>query len=199
MNVSVVRRVLPLFFAFNKAHYSRWCSLYFEDCLASKSTYPDIFDCFINEVYVVAQSLRKESRIPVDMAVDKQYFKLAKKGAVCKWNLIRYEKLLYTLNLEFLCHFIVDDEYKQQQEFFPFANKADKLLLIPLLNISNERRVILIFLMTMLQISWLVSLLILKIWCTPLQLLKWCTASLNYLDLIKKLLSCLTQSQEQKL
>ena len=153
MNVSVVRRVLPLFFAFNKAHYSRWCSLYFEDCLASKSTYPDIFDCFINEVYVVAQSLRKESRIPVDMAVDKQYFKLAKKGAVCKWNLIRYEKLLYTLNLEFLCHFIVDDEYKQQQEFFPFANKADKLLLIPLLNISNERRVILIFLMTMLQIS----------------------------------------------
>ena len=157
------------------------------------------FDCFINEVYVVAQSLRKESRIPVDMAVDKQYFKLAKKGAVCKWNLIRYEKLLYTLNLEFLCHFIVDDEYKQQQEFFPFANKADKLLLIPLLNISNERRVILIFLMTMLQISWLVSLLILKIWCTPLQLLKWCTASLNYLDLIKKLLTCLTQSQEQKL
>lgn len=72
MKVSVVRRVLPLFFAFNRAHYSRFGSLHFEDCLASKSTYPDIFGCFINEVYVVAQSLRKESRILVDMALGKQ-------------------------------------------------------------------------------------------------------------------------------
>ena len=50
-----------------------------------------------------------------------------KKEAVCKWNLITHDKLLYTSNLEFLCDVIVDDEYNLHHKFSPFANKADKI------------------------------------------------------------------------
>ena len=64
LHVSVVRRALALFFAFNRSHYSRWYPLYFEDCLGLKSTYPDIFHCFIKKGFLVAQIFRKGSRIP---------------------------------------------------------------------------------------------------------------------------------------
>ena len=70
-----------------------------------KSTYPDIFDCFIREGFVAEQILRKGSLIPIDIVLEKQCNKPAKepsgiigisrqKEAVCKWNLIRHDKLL---------------------------------------------------------------------------------------------------------
>ena len=74
----------------------------------------------------------------MDMALEKQYNKpkkglsgiiciSRKKEAVCKWNLITHDKLLYTSNLEFLCDLIVDNEYNLHHEFSPSANKADKI------------------------------------------------------------------------
>ena len=74
----------------------------------------------------------------MDMALENQYNKLAKgssgitgisrkKEVVCKWNLIRHDKLLYTSNLEILCNLIVDDEYNLHHEFSSSANKADKI------------------------------------------------------------------------
>ena len=74
----------------------------------------------------------------MDMALEKQYNKPAKgpsgiigisrrKEAVCKWNLIRHDKLLYTSNLESLCNLIADDEYNLHHEFSPSAHKADKI------------------------------------------------------------------------
>ena len=74
----------------------------------------------------------------MDMTLENQYNKLAKgssgvtgisrkKEVVCKWNLIRHDKLLYTSNLEILCNLIVDDEYNLHHEFSSSANKADKI------------------------------------------------------------------------
>ena len=73
----------------------------------------------------------------MDMVLEKQCNKLAKgpsgiisisrkKKAVCKWNLIEHDKLLYTSNLEFLYDLIVDDELNPHQEFSPSVCKADK-------------------------------------------------------------------------
>ena len=74
----------------------------------------------------------------MDMVLEKQCNKLAKgpsgiigisqkKKAVCKWNLIKHDKLLYTSNLEFLYDLIVDDELNPNHEFSPSVCKADKI------------------------------------------------------------------------
>ena len=95
---------MPLFFAFNKKIETRSCPLYFEYCLALENTYPDIF-LLLHKAFVVAQSLKKISHVPVDMTLKKKYNKYAKgsyeiigfsrrKEAVCRW--IRHDKLLYT-------------------------------------------------------------------------------------------------------
>ena len=83
LQVSAVHQALPLFFALNRTHYSRWCSLYFEDCSALKSTYPDIFDCFIKEGSVVAQNpqYNNPAKGPCGIIGISQ-----KKEAFCKWN-----------------------------------------------------------------------------------------------------------------
>ena len=91
-----------------------------------------------HEGFVVAQSLRKGSYIPMDMILKKKHNNLAKrpswiidvsrkKEAVCKWNLIRHDKLPYTSNLEFLWNHIAGDEYNLDHKFSPSANKADKI------------------------------------------------------------------------
>ena len=91
-----------------------------------------------HEGFVVAQSLRKGSHIPMDMILKKKHNNLAKrpswiidvsrkKEAVCKRNLIRHDKLPYTSNLEFLWNHIADDEYNLDHKFSPSANKADKI------------------------------------------------------------------------
>ena len=51
-----------------------------------------------------------------------------KKKTLCKWSLIRHDKLLYTSNFEFLWDCIVGNEYNLDHKFSPFANKADKIV-----------------------------------------------------------------------
>ena len=161
-----------------------------------------------HEGFVVAQSLRKGSHIPMDMILKKKHNNLAKrpswiidvsrkKEAVCKRNLIRHDKLPYTSNLEFLWSHIAGDEYNLDHKFFPSAKKTDKIAVDTLFEYFKAT---IILLMTKLQIWWLVSLLILtlkKTWYTLLQWVKGCTVSLNHHNLIKRLLRCLTQSQKQ--
>ena len=60
LHLSAVRRALPLFFAFNRTNYSRWCPLYFEECMALDKTYPKIYESFVKGGFVVSQTLRKE-------------------------------------------------------------------------------------------------------------------------------------------
>ena len=107
MHLSATRRAISLFFFFHRTNYKRWVPLYFEDCMAMKSKFPEIWDLFSEGRFVVYQTQRKGSGIPMNQALEKQYNKPGKgplgiigftrrKEAVCKWNIIKHEKFLYT-------------------------------------------------------------------------------------------------------
>ena len=40
--ITTLREALPLLFAFDRTNYSRWGSLYYEDCLGHKDKFPTI-------------------------------------------------------------------------------------------------------------------------------------------------------------
>ena len=93
--LSATRRAIPLFFFFNRTNYERWVLLYFEDCMTMRSKFPEFWDHFSEENFVVYQTKQKGSGIPMDQAVEKQYNKPANgpsgiigftrcKEAVCK-------------------------------------------------------------------------------------------------------------------
>ena len=74
--------------------------------------------------------------MPMDQALEKQYNKPAKgpsgvigfsrkKAAVCKWNLIKHKKYLYTDSLEKICSLNSDDEYSHH-EFSQSITEVDK-------------------------------------------------------------------------
>ena len=114
MLLSAVRRAIPLFLFLNRINYKHWVPLYFGDCMALKSRFPDLWENFCNGGIVVHKTLRKGSGIPMDQALEKQYNKPAKdpsgvigftkrKQAVCKWNIIKHEKLLFTEGRTKIC------------------------------------------------------------------------------------------------
>lgn len=136
LHLSAVRRSLPLFFAFNRTNYRRWAPLYFEDCLSLESKFPKIHDCFVDGDFVVHQTKRRGSGIPMDQALEKQYNKPAKsssgiigfsrqKAAVCKWNLIKHEKSQHTALLEKICDLTIEDEYATHHEFSTNRTRED--------------------------------------------------------------------------
>ena len=61
-----------------------------------------------------------------------------KKEAVCKWNVIRHDKLLYISNLRFLWDRTVGDGYNLGHKFSPSANKADKIVVDTLFEYFKE-------------------------------------------------------------
>ena len=105
---------------------------------------------FTNGGFVVAQSLRRGSGIPMDQALEKQYNKPAKgptgimgfsrrKEAVCKWNIIKQEKGLYTNFMHKLCGFDTNDEYSIHHEFSPSITKRDQEAVEQMMEYIQER------------------------------------------------------------
>lgn len=113
MHLSAVQRALLLVFAFDRTNYKRWLPLYFEDSLTLRDKFPLIHADFLDGGFVEKLSKRKSSAVPMDQALESQYDKQEKsssgiigitrrKEAVYKWDLIKYEKSMYS-NL--LCNF----------------------------------------------------------------------------------------------
>ena len=70
MHLSAVRRAIPLFFFSNHINYKRWVTLYFEDCMALKRRFPDLWEnC--NDGFVAYQTLSKGNGIPMNQALEK--------------------------------------------------------------------------------------------------------------------------------
>ena len=78
-------------------------SLYFEDCLKLENKFPKVYGSFLGGGFVVSQTRRRGSNLPMDQALKKQYNKPAKgqsgiigfsrrKETVCKWNIVKHEK-----------------------------------------------------------------------------------------------------------
>ena len=63
-----LRETLPLLFAFDSTNYSRWGSLYYEDCLSLKDKFPTIYNEFVKGNLVVNFTTRKRNSVPMDQA-----------------------------------------------------------------------------------------------------------------------------------
>ena len=110
---------------------------YYEDCLAMKEKFPVIYSSFISGGFVVKQTLKSGSGVPMDQALEKAYNKPAKgpsgiigvsrkKESVCKWNIIMHEKSQYTNFLQNLCCLKDDNEYSLHHEFSDATTEADE-------------------------------------------------------------------------
>ena len=78
LHLSSIRRTIPLLFTFNRTNYRGWVLLYSEDCLKMENKFPKIFDSFLAGGFVVSQTRRRGSKLPMDQALEKQYNKTAK-------------------------------------------------------------------------------------------------------------------------
>ena len=87
------------FYSFILLQSYRWVPLYFEDCMALKRRFSDLWENFCNDGFVVQQALHKGSGSPMEQALDKQYNKQVKRAsgvmkftnqeqAVWKWTKI---------------------------------------------------------------------------------------------------------------
>ena len=86
--------------------------------------------------FVVTQTFRKSSSIPLDQALEMQYNKPAKsqsgiigitrkKKAIDKWNILRHEKLQYTQFLEQMHNISNNDKYSLHHKLSPPVIKND--------------------------------------------------------------------------
>ena len=122
LHFSAVRRSLPLFIAFGRTNYSCWVPLYYEECIALEKKFPRIYESFVEGGFVVRQTAKCGSAVPMDQALEKEYNKLAKgqggfigfsprKEAVAQWNIIKHEKARFAKHLWEVCCLTVEDEY----------------------------------------------------------------------------------------
>ena len=137
LHLSSVYRALALCFAFDRINYKRWLPLYYEDCLALPTQFPEIYEAFSNGDFVVRHSSRRCSAVPIDQALEKEYNKPAKsqsgiigitrrKEAVCKWNIIKHEKAKYRTCLQEICQMSEGDEYSLHHEFSQRITREDQ-------------------------------------------------------------------------
>ena len=150
LHLSATRCAIPLFFFFNRTNYKRWVLLYFEHCLAMKCKFPELWDQFSEGKFVFHQTKRKGSGIPMDQALEKQYNKPAKgpsgiigftrrKEAVCKWNIIKHEKFLYTQTLSEICQLKTEDQYSLHHEFSETATQDEREAVAKMIQFVEER------------------------------------------------------------
>ncbi|KAG1656507.1 hypothetical protein GQR58_023875 [Nymphon striatum] len=134
--VSAVRRCIPLFFGFGRTNYSRWGTLFLEDCLDLQRKFSDIYRCFTGGGWVMYHTPRQGSAVGLDMALEKCYNKPAKvaggiigmtrqKEAVALWNLLKHEKDLHVAQLLEWCNLgdKDDSELSLHHEFNPSSTK----------------------------------------------------------------------------
>ena len=150
LHLSAVRRALPLCFAFDRVNYKRWLPLYYEDCVALKGTFPSIYSSFITGGFVVKQTSRSGSAVPMDQDLEKAYNKPAKgpsgiigvsrkKETVCKWNIIMHEKRQFTDFLQDLCCLDDNAEYSFHHEFSNAITEKDEICVKQLVDYMAQR------------------------------------------------------------
>ena len=112
--ISMLFTVLYLCFFFNHIIYKHWVPFCFEECMALKSRFPDLWENFSNSSFVVYQTPRKGSGITMAQALKKQYHKPAEgpsgvirffawSQAVWKWNIFKNKKFLFREALTKIC------------------------------------------------------------------------------------------------
>ena len=86
----------------------------------------------------------------MDQALEKQYNKPAKgpsgiirftrcKEAVCKWNIIKHKKFLYTQALSEICQLKTEDQYSLHHEFSETATQEEREAVAKMIQFIEER------------------------------------------------------------
>ena len=78
--IDAVLRSLPLFFATGRSNYSRWGSLFYQDCLDLQRKFPDLYSHFTKGLFVCHLTKRGGSGIGFDMGLEVTYNFTAKAG-----------------------------------------------------------------------------------------------------------------------
>ena len=65
-------------FSLSCVSYNRWVALHYEDSLALLERFSDMYGRFINGEFVVSHSLRKDSVVPIEQALEKTFNKPVK-------------------------------------------------------------------------------------------------------------------------
>ena len=69
-HMQVLRRAIPLFYAFDRINYRRRAPLYYEDCLALQNKFAKLYETFCKGNFVVTQTFRKSGSIPLEQALE---------------------------------------------------------------------------------------------------------------------------------
>ena len=127
IHLSDVRCAIPLFF-FNRTNYKRWVPLYFEDVCLWKSRFPDLWENFCNGSFV-HQTLEKGSGIssggPAIGVTGVTGF-TKQKQAVCKRNIKKKKKSLFTEGLAKICTPDAEDQYSRHHDLSKYAPDRGK-------------------------------------------------------------------------
>ena len=147
LHLSAVRRALNSFFAFDRTNYSHCVPLYYEDCVALEKNFPAIYASVRQGGFVVRHTLKCESGVPMDQALEKEYKKPAKgqggiigisrgKEAVAQWNITKDK---FTKHLHELCLLNDEGEYTLHHEFSQSLIEADEECVVQIGNYIAER------------------------------------------------------------
>ena len=68
LRLSVVKRAIRVFFAFDRSNYSHWAPLFLQDCLNLEQMFPLIYE---KGSFVVRHTHRKCTTVPVDQPLEK--------------------------------------------------------------------------------------------------------------------------------
>ena len=128
IHLSDVRCAVPLFF-FNRINYKRWVSLDFEDCMSLKKQ----FSWFVGELQwqLCPSNTTERKWYPKWWTKHwgRQYNKPAtgvtgftkQKQAVCRWNIIKHKKSLFTEVLAKICTPEAEDQYSRHHDFSKYT------------------------------------------------------------------------------
>ena len=67
-----------MFLSLSCVSYNRWLGWHYEGSLALLERFPDMYGKFINGDFVVSHSLRKDSVVPIEQALEKTFNKPVK-------------------------------------------------------------------------------------------------------------------------
>ena len=104
--------------------------VYLHDCISLKDTHTKINEDFLQGNFIVHQTERRSSSLPMDQALEKAYNKVAKgaggvigftrrKEVVARWNIIKHEKSKIFSFLKSVCKMDNMDELSTHHEFSP--------------------------------------------------------------------------------
>ncbi len=104
LHLHTIKAILPMFAAFNRTNYLRWCSLYLEDMQSLEEKAPDVYRHFVSGNFAVKRTPGRFKSVPADQCLEQTINRSQKSSSgvigstkrkqfVAQWELIYHETL----------------------------------------------------------------------------------------------------------